>query len=226
LFNGIEKSSSGGDAAKEHQNRCRGNLVPLAGGTGMKALFSSAAALMLVASLPGCATYADQGRAEVTRFHSGQPIPRGRIAIEAFNPVYAGSPAFQQDAVAVANHLSRLGWTVVPSAEADQIAIVDIRQGSRAAYSRSPLTIGIGGFTGGWRSSVGAGASFPLGGGARELVGTMLEVRIRRRGEGTTLWEGRAWEEAPGDPGFAVGRLAEVLFRDFPGESGRTIRLR
>jgi hypothetical protein len=193
----------------------------------MKALFSSAAALMLVASLPGCATYADHGRAEVTRFHSGQPIPRGRIAIEAFNPAYAGSPAFQQDAVAVANHLSRLGWTVVPSAEADQIAIVDIRQGSRAAYSGSPVTIGIGGFTGGWNSSVGGGASFPVGGGGtRELVGTMLDVRIRRRGEGTTMWEGRAWEEAPGGPGFAVERLAEALFRDFPGESGRTIRLR
>jgi hypothetical protein len=182
---------------------------------------------MLVVSLPGCATYGDYGRAEVTRFHSGQPIPRGRIAIEAFNPAYAGSPAFQQDAVAVANHLSRLGWTVVPSGQADQIAIVDIRQGSRPGYSRSPVTIGIGGFTGDWNSSFGGGATFPLGGGgAGELVGTMLDVRIRRRGDSINLWEGKAWEEAPGNPGFAIERLAEALFRDFPGESGRTIRLR
>jgi hypothetical protein len=49
---------------------------------------------------------------------------------------------------------------------------------------------------------------------------TILEVRIKRRSEGSVFWQGRA--TGPDD----IQRLAEAVFRDFPGESGRTIRLR
>ena len=49
---------------------------------------------------------------------------------------------------------------------------------------------------------------------------TTLDVRIKRRSEGSLFWQGRA--TGPGN----AQRLAEAVFRDFPGESGRTIRLR
>jgi hypothetical protein len=110
---------------------------------------------------------------------------------------------------------------------------VDVQQGSRAALAqRSPVSIGIGGSTGGWRSGIGGGVSFGLGGGgSREIVGTRLEVSLRRRSDQSVFWEGRAETEArAGMPQAhsqqAVERLAEALFRDFPGESGRTISVR
>jgi hypothetical protein len=91
------------------------------------------------------------------------------------------------------------------------------------------VTIGIGGGTGGWRGGVGGGASFGVGGGgARAVTGTSLEVRIKRRSDGSVIWEGRGRSEVPArsplaQPTAAVERLAAAMFGDFPGESGRTI---
>ena len=56
-------------------------------------------------------------------------------------------------------------------------------------------------------------------------------MRIKRRSDGTVFWEGRATMEArvgtaDSDRVVAVNRLAQALFQDFPGESGRTIRAR
>ena len=59
---------------------------------------------------------------------------------------------------------------------------------------------------------------------------TELRVRIQRRSDATVAWEGRAQADRAGSPEAAraevVDRLAAALFRDFPGESGRTIRVR
>ena len=59
-------------------------------------------------------------------------------------------------------------------------------------------------------------------------VATELSVRIQRRSDATVAWDGRAVAERSGgaDRGALVDRLASALFRDFPGESGRTIRVR
>ena len=203
----------------------------------MKRLFSAACAIALVSSLAGCATGSRSGAIqapEVTRFHLGQPIARGQIAIEPFDAADANSIEFRNYATAVARELSRLGWTVVNTVgQSEQVALIDVQQGSREMLaSRPPVSIGIGGGTGGWRSGIGGGVSFGVGGGgARELIGTMLEVRIKRRSDGTVFWEGRATMEArvgtaDSDRVVAVNRLAEALFQDFPGESGRTIRAR
>jgi hypothetical protein len=56
-------------------------------------------------------------------------------------------------------------------------------------------------------------------------------VRIQRRSDATVAWEGRARMDARAgsalaERGAAVDALAAALFRDFPGESGRTIRAR
>jgi hypothetical protein len=203
----------------------------------MKRYFSAACAIALSAALAGCAT-SDRGgivsAPEVTRFHLGQPIARGQIAVEAFDAADANSIEFRSYANAVARQLSALGWTVVNTVgQSEQVALVDVQQGSREMLrSRSPVSIGVGGGTGGWGSGFGGDVSVGLGGrGARELIGTMLEVRIKRRSDGTVFWEGRATMEArAGSPEaertVAVERLASALFQDFPGESGRTIRAR
>ncbi len=63
--------------------------------------------------------------------------------------------------------------------------------------------------------------------GAADAMATMLEVRIKRRSDGSVIWEGRALANDGGsDRAAIVERLADALFRDFPGESGRTIRTR
>jgi hypothetical protein len=204
----------------------------------MKVLFSRACAIALVASLGACATNpADRG-VEVTRFHLGQqPIARGQITVEPVNPADAGALEFRTYAAPVERQLARLGWNVVGAVgQSEQVATVHVERGTRETIGRggSSVNVGVGGHTGGWGSGVGVGVGLGLGsllgGGSCDVVGTLMEVRIKRRSDGTVFWEGRAFTEACVDspeaqPAIAAEKLAEALFRDFPGESGRTIRV-
>lgn len=190
--------------------------------------------------LTGCATEMGGGGLEptsVTRFHLGQPIARGPITIEPADPADANTREFNQIALPVERELARLGWTVEPrTGRSEQVAVVRVEQSARIGARRSGLSIGVGvgGGSYGRGGGVGAGVggSIPIGsGGAREIVGTQLSVRIQRRSDATVAWEGRAETEARGGTPLATragasGPLAEALFRDFPGESGRTIRTR
>jgi hypothetical protein len=187
----------------------------------MKADFLKGCALILAVSLAGCSTMrgggaTNAGGIEATRFHLGQPVAKGQIAIEAFDPADVNMPEFPAYAGSVQRQLTRLGWTVAATnRQTEQVALIDVQQGSRAV-----LTGRVGG-----SAAIGAGAS-------PSSVATLLEVRIRRRSDGTVIWEGRAISEAAAaaatgaQRSAAVEKLSEALFRDFPGESGRTIRLR
>ena len=204
----------------------------------MKALIACAGAALALASLAGCTTNTPGGGAtrptEVTRFHLNQPIARGQIAIEAFDAADANSIEFRSYAGAVARELGRLGWTVVNTVgQSEQVALLDVQQGSREALrQRSPVSVGVGAGTGSYGSGLGLGLGINLGGNrSRNIVATLLEVRIKRRSDGTVFWEGRASDEAvvnSAEAGrtAAVDKLAQALFRDFPGESGRTISVR
>jgi len=204
----------------------------------MKAVFLRGCAALFALSIAGCSTIGGgPAPAEVTRFHLGQQIARGPIAVEPFEPADANSLEFRSYAGAIENELRRLGWNVVNTVgQSEQVALIDVEQGSRESLSRSgsSVSVGVGGSTGGWRSGVGGGIGigFPLGGGGgRDVIATLLEVSIKRRSDGTVFWEGRATTEArEGSPEaqrtVAVQKLAEALFRDFPGESGRTISVR
>jgi hypothetical protein len=193
----------------------------------MKTAFLRGSALLLAASLAACATSnkigGGGGGIEVARFHLGmtEPVARANIAIEAFDRADANRPQFSTYAAAVARQLTHLGWTVVPStAQSEQIALIDVEQGSRESIAALSAA----------RIGRGVSATVPAG-NAADRTATLLEVAIRRRSDGTVFWEGRAVTEAPtgsaeSERTAAVEKLADALFRDFPGESGRIIRVR
>ncbi|HKR24025.1 MAG TPA: DUF4136 domain-containing protein [Allosphingosinicella sp.] len=197
-------------------------------------------ASLLFASLllAGCA--AEMGGysgASVTRFHLGQQIARGPIAVEPAESADANSLEFDQIARSVERELARQGWAVDErTGGTEQVAVVRVDQAARQGRRGGGVSIGVGvgGASFGRRSAVGGsvGATVPVTGNRRgEVVATLLSVRIQRRSDATVAWEGRAEMEAPaGSPyasrNAAADRLAAALFRDFPGESGRTIRVR
>ncbi|HEU4969430.1 DUF4136 domain-containing protein [Sphingomonas sp.] len=175
-------------------------------------------------ALGACATPSPP--VEVTRFHLGEVNERGTVAIE---PEPGARPGMEFDiyANAVANELNRLGFAQVDGVgQSLYVAVVDVRTAARERVGGgSPVSVGIGGSTGGWHSGVGGGISFGLGGRRGGLwVGAELSVQLKRRSDQTVVWEGRARGEAPErDSAALAGRLANALFRDFPGQSGRTI---
>jgi hypothetical protein len=188
----------------------------------MKEVFVRMPALLfLAASIAACSTTSGdgggaRGGTQVTASHLGQPIARGQIAVEAFDPADASQADFRSYAGSVGRELSRLGWTVADTAgRSEQVAQIAVQQGSRAALTGR---IGVPG------GSASAGAM------AANSDATLLEIRIRRRSDGTVIWEGRAIGDAPAGAAPAraatVDRLAAALFRDFPGVSGRTITVR
>ncbi len=175
----------------------------------MKKSVPALGALLLATLLAGCETTGPGGRAtpqgvSVTRFHLGQEIARAEIRVEPANAAEANSPTFAQVAAPVERELTRLGWTVARgNARSEQVAVIRFQKGSREAARDN----------------------------AQGDVVTELGVRIQRRSDATVAWEGRAQLEARAGTALADGaaaadRLAEALFRDFPGESGRTIRVR
>ncbi len=168
--------------------------------------------------------------ASVTRFHLGQPIAAGAVLIEPLSSGDSQSLEFQTYAAAVAAAISAAGLTPGQGSATPWIAGIEVSRSSRPALRKaSPITIGIGGGTGGYGSGVGLGASFGLGGNKNgETVTTRLSVRLMKRSDRSTVWEGRAETEAlssapSAQPGLAAEKLAKALFKDFPGESGKTV---
>jgi len=187
--------------------------------------------LSAAALLPLAACQTATAPVEVTRFHLDQPLERGTVVLEPAPGGDRQSLEYQTYAAAVARELQRVGYVETPTlGQSLYVATVDVTRGTRARLAeRSPVTIGIGGGTGGYGSGVGIGASFGIGGGrSRDLTVTQLAVQLKRRSDQQVVWEGRAQTEArsgapAAQPGLAAERLAQALFRDFPGESGRTI---
>jgi hypothetical protein len=192
----------------------------------MKAPFLRSCLILMAVSLAGCSTTGDggarsSGGVDVARFHLGEPVARAQIAIEPYDRADSARPEYPAVAMAIERQLTRLGWTVVRTVgQSEQVALVDLTQGSRQAIAaQTSARVGR------------AVAPSPLSGNSAGIVASLLEVGIKRRSDGTLFWEGRAvGETRPGaadaDPAAAADRLSTALFRDFPGESGRTIRIR
>lgn len=182
--------------------------------------------------LAGCA--AQVPPVQVTRFHLGQPLARGEVAVEPRDPTQANSLEFRNWAEAVSAQLARLNYRLAPGiAKSELVAVVDVVHASRSdTGGGSPISVGIGGGGFGGNVGVGGGISFPIGKPkSRELQSTELAVQMKRRSDGTVIWEGRARTEARSgtpyaEPTAVIRRLAAALFDDFPGESGKVVTVK
>ena len=198
----------------------------------MKFMPIAAAALAAIA-LSGCV--APVGPVEVTRFHVPGPSPLGvgAIAVEAGPGADGRSLEFSSYASAVARDLVRVGYTEVgPGDLGRSVALVRIeRQSYRPDRRRGPVSVGVGGSAGSYGSGVGLGVGIDLSGPPPEQVQTLLAVTIKDRASGQALWEGRANFTVKASSPLATtqlgaAKLAEALFRGFPGRSGETIEVR
>jgi hypothetical protein len=200
-------------------------------------------------ALAGCDTTAG-GPVQVTRFHLAEPIAPGSFSVTATPAEGPGSPMapdsleLKSYADAVGAELTRLGFTPAADPTAAEIAVsVIVDRGSRPDPRPHGATVGFGigggSFGGGYGRHSGGfgvggdvGTTVPIGGnGVHYIVGTRMQVQIKRRSDGSTIWEGRAMTEASGtsaaaSPQAAVTKLAHALFTGFPGESGRTVTVK
>ncbi len=184
--------------------------------------------LVALVLLGGCA--AQQPAARVTRFHLDQPIARSSYAIEPRAPASQASLEFAAAATAVSRAMTAQGFVpAIDPARSELIALVEVGRSTRpVGPARTPGSIGIGIGTGGGGFGVGGSVEIPIGKAkAREATRTELFVQLKRRGDGQPIWEGRAIDEGSGtDPAATLARLADALFKGFPGESGRTITVK
>lgn len=190
-----------------------------------------ACAVLAATALGGCAT--PVGPIEVTRFHlpDASRLGGGAIAIEPAPGMDGASLEYRSYAAAVARELVRIGYSEQVAGPTPQVAQVKLeRRSFQPGRDGGPVSVGVGGSTGSYGSGIGLGIGFDLSGPPPEQVETLLSVMIRDRASGQSLWEGRA--------GFAVkatsplagtqlgaAKMAQALFRDFPGRSGETIRV-
>jgi len=185
------------------------------------------AALALLAG--GCTATNRVAPVDVTRYHLSQPIPAGTVALQPQSPGQLG-PEYALYAGAVGNELARLGFAPATDAtRSDYVATVGFNRVDRGQVrTRPPVTLGLGGGGFGGHVGVGGGASVGLGGKTLNVYGTDLTVQLRRRGDSTMIWEGRAVTEslqgqAGAQPADGAARMAAALFKGFPGQSGITI---
>ncbi|MDZ7588095.1 MAG: DUF4136 domain-containing protein [Parasphingorhabdus sp.] len=170
---------------------------------------------------------------EVTRFHeagAGSELARGAIAVEAQDSMIAQTLEQRSYAAAVERELQRVGYqTAGDPAQSEFVALVNVTSERLVAgQRRSPVSVGVGGSTGSYGSGIGLGIGLNLSGKPKDIIATEMFVRINRRTDGLAVWEGRATVEAKdgtpaSQPGLAAAKLAQALFSDFPGTSGRTI---
>lgn len=197
----------------------------------MTRLAASRIAVALLAALPLAACVAPTGPVEVTRFHlpDTSALGRGPIAVEPAPGVDGQSLEFRSYAAAVARQLVLVGYAEQVAGPGEQVAQVRVERRTLLPERReSPVSVGIGGSTGSYGSGLGVGIGLNLSGPPPEEVATDLAVTIRQRATGTVLWEGRASftvrASSPlADTQLGAAKLAEALFKGFPGKSGETI---
>lgn len=177
------------------------------------------------------ACVAPVGPVEVTRFHVPETarLAKGTITVVPGPGNSAESLEFRTYAAAVAQELSRIGYAEGGSGPSSHVALLSVE---RAVFqperSRGPVSVGVGGSTGSYGSGVGLGVGFDLSGPPPEQVETRMAVQIRERASNDVLWEGRASFAVRASSPLAntdlgAAKIAQALFKDFPGQSGETI---
>lgn len=191
-------------------------------------------AALLALPLAACASTTPP--VEVTRFHVDSPVRSGTIAVEELPGNPDVSLEFQNYAGVIAQEWQRAGFTpVAQGGRSDYVVLVAFRRNFRPGgvdRSGNPVSVGVGGGVGSrGYSGMGLGIGINLSGRPKDIITTELQLQLRRRGEQSNIWEGRAIGEAKqgtpaGQPIAAVQRLTAALLQGYPGESGRTISVK
>jgi hypothetical protein len=192
---------------------------------------STVAALAGLLALGGCVT--PVGPVEVTRFHlpDTSVLGKGAIAVEPAPGQDGESMEFRSYAIAVERQLATAGYSFAPGAASAQVAVIKLdRQTLQPERRRGPVSVGVGGAAGSWGSGAGVGVGIDLSGPPPAHVGTTLAVAIKDRASGNRLWEGRASFSVRASSPLAstqlgAPKLAEALFKGFPGNSGESIQV-
>ncbi len=187
---------------------------------------------MTAMTLAACTT--PIGPVEVTRFHKEAALPQlgqGTIAIEAAPGMDRDSLELASYKSAVSRELTKIGYQAVAAGGGNQVALVRVeRFAFQPQRENGPVSVGVGGSTGSWGSGLGLGIGLNLSGKPAEQVTTRLGVMIKDRTSAETIWEGRAEFTVRADAPLATSQLgaakiAEAMFRDFPGGNGETIEV-
>jgi len=205
---------------------------------------------ILLASLAACAA---PFNADVTRFQTQMPAPKGQsFAVVADDPALAGGLEFSQYASLVAAQMQRLGYAQA-ALPADATLLVHFDYGvdkgrervqrtgfsdpfyspwygyapyGRFGYSR----LGYGRYPGFYRGgpwAFGMYDPFFDGGYDSYTVYTSgIDLKIDRAADKQRLFEGKAQALSTSNRlQYLVPNLVDAMFTDFPGESGRTVRI-
>jgi hypothetical protein len=176
-------------------------------------------------SLSACAI--PTGPVEVTRFNraaEGYSYGSGSYIVKPLGDSLTLSPYL----AAVQREMSRVGYTQALD-QGDVVAEVSVNRFEFRGNERSPVSVGVGGSTGSYGSGVGVGVGVNLNAlGDQRGIETTLNVRILRTTDNLVIWEGRAVQRGAlnspaAQPGIASSKLAEALFKDFPGTNGETV---
>lgn len=205
---------------------------------------------LILASLAACAT---PFNANVTRFQTQLPAPQGQtFAVVAEDPALAGGLEFSQYATLVAAQMQRLGYAQAASPEQATLLVrfdygVDRgRERVRSTgfsdpfyspwYGYSPFgyrsygRFGYGRYPGYYRGGPWAfGFHDPFFGGGYDsytVYTSEIDMKIDRTADNSRLFEGKAQALSTSNRlQYLVPNLVDAMFTDFPGESGRTVRI-
>lgn len=191
-----------------------------------------AALAIALPALSGCVT--PVGPVEVTRFHlpDTSALGKGTISVEPGPGADGNSLEWKSYQAAVARQLVHLGYSEAPAGAGAQVALLRLsRTTFRPERSGSPVSVGLGGTTGSYGSGVGLGIGLNLSGRPPEQVRTELAVVIKDRASDAPLWEGRSSFTVKTSSPLAAtplgaAKMAEAMFKDFPGVSGETIEVK
>ncbi len=208
--------------------------------------FRMAAVPLLLASLAACAT---PFNANVTRFQTQLPAPQGQsFAVVADDPALAGGLEFSQYAALVSQQMQRLGYTQAGSPDSATLLVrfdygVDrgrerVRRTGFSDPFYSPWYGYAPYYRGGWgRRYPGFYRGGPWAFGFHDpffdsaydsytVYTSGIELKIDRRADNQRLFEGRAEALSTSNRlQYLVPNLVDAMFTDFPGESGRTVRI-
>lgn len=197
--------------------------------------FRRAAVPLMLAFLAACA---NPFQADVKHFSAQLPPPAGQsFAIVAEKPELAGGIEFGQYAQLVSAQLAKLGY--VPADPSQAALLVHFDYGVDKGREKLSTTSwhdpywgpwygyrgGFGGFRGRW----GYGWQDPWFGDSvtsYTVYTSGISIRIDSKADGKRYYEGKAQAVSTSNNlQYLVPNLIEAIFKDFPGESGQTVRI-